>query len=271
VSRYLIIAGLSLIFLIAGCGKDAGTESNNLPYAPSSPSPPNGATDQPTDVDLSWTGGDPDGDPVTYDLYLGTKSSPPLVASGLVQTSYDPGPLNYDTEYYWRIVSKDNQGGETNGPVWTFRTEGGTGYRNLAQIESVYVSSGSHVEVRAFFENNQELAALTVPLQYSSTAVVCESVSFAGSRIDYLGTKGGTIDSANRRVLIYGIVFSESYLPTGSGLLCTIHFTIPSPTNTVVAIDSTAFPPSARLEFVNSSATSISPRFVPGKIVINTQ
>ena len=270
-NRYLIIAAVSLALVTAGCGKDNGTGPNNLPYIPSDPFPSNGATDQPTDVDLSWTGGDPDGDPVTYDLYLGTKSSPPLVASGLVQTSYDPGFLNYDTEYYWRIVSIDNEGGEAHGPIWTFWTEGGTGYGNVVQIESVYVGSGSHAEVKVFFENNQELGAIAVPLQYSSTAVVYDSVSFAGSRIDYLGATGSTPDLSNRRVLLYGIVMDESPIPAGSGLLCAIHFTIPGPANAVVTIDSTFFPPSSRLEFVTPSARSIRPQFVPGKIVIDTQ
>ena len=269
--RYLITAVLVLYLLMGGCGKDTGTGSNNLPYTPSNPSPSAGAIDQPRDVDLSWTGGDPDGDPVTYDVYLGTKTSPPLVASGLNLTTYDPGALNWSTTYYWSVVSRDEQGGETAGPVWTFTTESGTGYANVVEIESVYVSSGSHVQVKILFENNQELGAVTVPLEYSGTAVVCDSVSFVGSRIDYLSTKGGTIEPENQQILVYGIVMLESYLQPGTGLLGTLHFTIPYPVNEVVALDSTFFPPSTRLEFVNSEASSMTPRFVPGKIVIDTQ
>lgn len=270
-SRNFVMAGIISVLLIAGCDKDTGTKPNNLPYTPANPSPSNGATDQPTDVDLSWSGGDPDSDPVTYDLYLGTKSSPPLVATGLAQTTYDPGFLNYDTQYYWRIVSHDDRGGEIPGPVWTFRTGTGAGYGNIVEIESVYVSSGSDVEVKIFFENNVELAAVTIPLQYSSNDVVCDSVSFIGSRIEYLSVKGSNLDLSDRLVLSWGLVMYDSLIPTGSGLLGKIYFTIPHPVNTVVTMNSTFFPPATELKFVDYSAASITPQFVPGKIVIDTQ
>ena len=269
--RYSITAVLVFCALIIGCDKESSTEPNHPPYAPSSPSPPNGATDQPTDVDLGWTGGDPDGDQVTYDVYLGTKSSPPPVASGLTVVTYDPGLLNGSTTYYWRVVSKDDQGGETAGPVWSFTTEEGTGDGNSVEVESVYVSAGSHVSVRIFFENSRELGALTVPLEYSSDAVIPDSGSFAGSRIEYLSTKEATIQPEERRILVYGIPITEPYVAPGSGLLCTIYFTIPSPVNTVVTINSTFIPPSTSVQFVDSEANPLTPRFVPGKIVIETQ
>jgi len=269
--RYFITAVLVSCILTIGCDKESGTGPNNPPYAPSSPSPPNGATDQPTDVDFSWTGGDPDGDPVTYEVYLGTKSSPPQVASGLTGIAYDPGLLNWSSTYYWRIVSKDDRGGETAGPVWSFTTEAGTGNGNSVEVESVYVSTGSTVSVRVFFENSRELGALTVPLEYTSDAVVVDSGSFVGSRIEYLSTKDATIQLAERRILVYGIPITESYVPPGSGLLCTIYFTIPGPANTVVTINSTFIPPSTSLQFVDSQANPFTPRFVPGKIVVETQ
>lgn len=270
-SRYFLIAGIVLTLLLVGCDKDNGTQPNNFPYYPSSPSPPDGAVDQSTDVDLNWSGGDPDGDPVTYDLYFGTKSSPPVVATGLTQTSYDPGLLNDDTQYYWKIVSKDDQGGETPGSVWTFRTGTGTGLSNIVEIESVYVSSGTNAEVEVLFENNVELAAITVPLQYSSDNVVCDSVSFIGSRIEYLSTKGGTLKPEQRQVVLYGLVMLESYIPAGSGLLGKVYFTIPYPVNTTVEIDTSFFPPSTQLEFVDYAVRSVPLQFIPGKIVINSR
>ncbi len=97
---------------------------NNPPYEPSNPSPPDGAVNQSVNVDLSWTGGDPDpGNTVTYDVYLGNSSPPPLVTPDHPSTSYDPGTLAYGTQYYWQIVARDPQGAETSGPVWDFTTE----------------------------------------------------------------------------------------------------------------------------------------------------
>ena len=84
----------------------------------------NGATGVSIDADLSWTGGDPDpGDTVTYDVYFGTDFTPMLVAEGLSTPSYDPGPLAFETTYYWNIVSIDNHEASTTGDIWEFTTE----------------------------------------------------------------------------------------------------------------------------------------------------
>jgi hypothetical protein len=104
------------------------TCTNNPPNTPSAPSPPDGATDQAKDVDLGWTGGDPDaGDTVTYDVYIGDSSPPPLVVSDQVGTSYDPGTLEGDTHYYWKIVARDNHGATAESTEWDFTTSASSG------------------------------------------------------------------------------------------------------------------------------------------------
>jgi len=98
---------------------------NNPPNTPSNPSPANHATGVSVGADLSWTGGDPDaGDTVTYDVYFGTGASPALVSNDQSPTTYDPGTLNNNTKYYWRIVATDNQAASTTGPLWDFTTGG---------------------------------------------------------------------------------------------------------------------------------------------------
>jgi hypothetical protein len=100
------------------------SQTNNPPYVPSSPSPADGAIDQSVDVNLSWSGGDPDGDSVTYDVYFEANDSTPdvLVSANQPGTSYDPGTLAYSTHYYWQIVAEDEHGSTTTGPVWDFIT-----------------------------------------------------------------------------------------------------------------------------------------------------
>ena len=98
------------------------TKVNNPPNIPSNPSPANGATNIGINVDLSWTGGDPDGDPVTYDVYFGTSASPPKLSSNQTGTTFDPGIMNYNTKYYWRIVAWDDKGASASGPIWSFTT-----------------------------------------------------------------------------------------------------------------------------------------------------
>jgi len=73
---------------------------------------------------LTWTGADPDAfDTVTYDVFFGTTANPPLVASDLPAPSFAPPLLAYNTFYYWQVVAKDNHGGTTPSPVYSFLTE----------------------------------------------------------------------------------------------------------------------------------------------------
>ncbi len=97
---------------------------NNPPNTPTSPSIANGAADVSVNADLGWTGGDPNaGDTVTYDIYLDTNNPPTTrVASGLTSPSFDPGILTCGTTYYWKVVTIDQHGAQTESPVWSFTT-----------------------------------------------------------------------------------------------------------------------------------------------------
>ena len=98
------------------------TTLNNLPRF-NDFSPPDGDKDVSLSVTLSWSASDfdPD-DTLTYDVYLGTGSSPPLIVSDLTTTSYQPGTLAVGTVYYWKVVARDHHGGETSLPVISFTT-----------------------------------------------------------------------------------------------------------------------------------------------------
>jgi len=99
------------------------TGTNQPPYTPSNPNPVNNETNVPLDDILSWTGGDPDpGNFVTYNVYFGTTSPPPKVASNQSGTTYNPGTMSLLTPYYWKIVAWDNHGASAAGPIWQFTT-----------------------------------------------------------------------------------------------------------------------------------------------------
>lgn len=98
-------------------------DNNNPPHVPIDPVPDNRAIDIPVDINLGWTGGDPDiGDIVTYDVYFGTCYMPPKVAGNQLAMFYNPGILDCDTKYYWKIVAWDNHGAFAEGPLWDFTT-----------------------------------------------------------------------------------------------------------------------------------------------------
>jgi len=95
---------------------------NDPPNEPGNPNPENGATGIETNADLSWTCSDPDGDPITYDVYFGNTSSPPMVLSSYNDTVWDPEELDMETTYYWKIVALDDHGNSKEGPIWSFTT-----------------------------------------------------------------------------------------------------------------------------------------------------
>ncbi len=134
------------------------TTVNRKPNLPSVPAPKHLGIDVGVDTAISWTGGDPDaGDTVVYDVYFGTAATPGLLNQGHTATTLDPGDLNGNTTYYWKIVSRDSHGGETPGPVWRFTTVNrkphvpstpspGTGQKNMA-LDAVLAWTGGDPDV----------------------------------------------------------------------------------------------------------------------------
>ncbi len=94
-----------------------------LPAAPVLVSPANGATSVSPGTQLSWntvTGA------ASYDVYLGTSPTPPLVIN-TTNSSYVPpaGMLTAGTTWYWAIGAR-NVAGATVSPVWSFTTSSST-------------------------------------------------------------------------------------------------------------------------------------------------
>jgi len=99
---------------------------NRAPNKPSNPTPGNKSSDVDTNVILTWAGGDLDeGDLLNYDVYFGVSVSPPKVVSRQSGTSFNPA-LAGITTYYWKVVSFDDYGASTVGPIWSFTTSPGS-------------------------------------------------------------------------------------------------------------------------------------------------
>ena len=104
--------------------RDFETEDQNQPpAAPCNPTPDDGADHvSPDNIRLRWScGRDPDDDPETYDVYFGTTPEPNFIDT-VGTRSYFLGGIEPQTTYYWKVVAKDNRGGVTEGPLWSFTT-----------------------------------------------------------------------------------------------------------------------------------------------------
>lgn len=96
---------------------------NHLPFLPELVFPTINSVLNTTTAKLNWTAVDVDKtDILVYDVYFGTVNPPTLkISENLVVPSLDV-TLNPSKEYFWKIVVKDNKGGEAIGQTWKFKT-----------------------------------------------------------------------------------------------------------------------------------------------------
>lgn len=121
--RKIFVISICILFFLTGAVSASYSFLNNPPNIPSEPHPEDGAIDIGLKTHLSWTGGDPDpGDKAVYDLYFGITSDPELLATDLQMPNYYPGVLEENTQYFWKVVARDQSQAESIGPVWIFTT-----------------------------------------------------------------------------------------------------------------------------------------------------
>jgi len=95
---------------------------NTAPDAAEIVDPLHESQNQDINVDLQWTGSDPDDDVLNYEVYFGESNPPLLVNTRQSAGTYDPGTLNLSTDYYWKVVTWDEHGLSTASPIWKFTT-----------------------------------------------------------------------------------------------------------------------------------------------------
>ena len=115
--------------------------ANRPPNVLGNPIPSDGATGQSVAPSFAWSGGDPDGDVVTYTVYLDTVNPPAAMVDVTTATPYiSPTDLLLSTAYYWRIIATDGLS-TTVGPVWSFTTTNQPPMRDLHVFK--YLSGGT--------------------------------------------------------------------------------------------------------------------------------
>ncbi|MBL4939269.1 MAG: hypothetical protein JKY16_03165 [Lutibacter sp.] len=99
-------------------------ETNHIPFSPELIQPALNSVLQTATATLSWNASDVDtSDALTFDVYFGTANLPTEII-GNNQTSKTLNVnLVSSTNYYLKVVVKDNNGGETIGQVWNFKTD----------------------------------------------------------------------------------------------------------------------------------------------------
>ncbi|MDP8221586.1 MAG: Ser-Thr-rich GPI-anchored membrane family protein [Candidatus Stygibacter frigidus] len=125
--KKIIIILLFVLLIIMGCEEKSTEPENESPNVPENPYPVNGSSNVSVNANLSWSCNDPDGDALTYDVYIGNDPTPDsgeLASSDQSSTNYNPGVLQSEKTYYWKIVASDGEL-EIASPIWNFTTVSG--------------------------------------------------------------------------------------------------------------------------------------------------
>jgi hypothetical protein len=134
-------------------------------------------------------------------------------------------------------------------------------------IEEINYENNAKMAVNINFVNDQELAALTIPLAIVGKGIGIDSVSFAGSRVEYLKMRPVTIAKEKREVVFGAIVMTEEYIPPGKGLLATLYLSSDSTKSSGCIIDTTTIGPASVL-FTKISSASFVPSFRAGSVSV---
>lgn len=120
--RHMIV----LLILLSGCVEKESTGPDETtpeyPPIPNLLTPANNATNIYNFGNLTWS---PQDSSNTFDVYLGTESTPPLISSDQSVNSYHFTNLLKETKYYWKVVSRNADGLTTSSPIWSFTTYDG--------------------------------------------------------------------------------------------------------------------------------------------------
>ncbi len=92
------------------------------PAAAINPRPADEAEGVAIDTHISWQSGDAFTD--SYDVYFGEQLPEEPNVANHDTTSFDPGELDYNTTYRWKIVPGNQFGANEDVPTWSFTTTG---------------------------------------------------------------------------------------------------------------------------------------------------
>jgi len=133
-------------------------------------------------------------------------------------------------------------------------------------IEKVTLAGSGQVAVKFEFANDQQLAALTIPITLKGGGYRIDSVSFADGRVAYLKMLPVTIQEDKKSVIFGAVCMTENYIPEGRGLMATLFLsTVEEEKNNPAIIDTTTIGP-ATLLFTKTNSVSFVPQFIAGSI-----
>lgn len=132
-------------------------------------------------------------------------------------------------------------------------------------FDSTFVGQQAMVEIT--FSNDNLISGIGIPLYYNKDLMVCDSVSFAGSRVENADMLLAPIDTAAGTIDIGVIPTEAELIPIGTGLLAKLYFTALDVG--FAAIDTGFIAPASEYVFVDEFVNPFYPVFHSGGVAIS--
>jgi len=132
-------------------------------------------------------------------------------------------------------------------------------------VDKVEIEKGGKAAVKVYLVNSQDLAGLTIPLGLAGKGVSIDSLSFAGSRIEYIKMKPVTVAKDKKQVVFGAITMTEDYLPAGRGLMATLYVSADSDFAGKCVIDTATIGPASVL-YTKKDSYNYVPAFSSGSV-----
>lgn len=133
-------------------------------------------------------------------------------------------------------------------------------------IDPVTATRGSSGSFKVHYYGVETAKAIVIPLAVPK-GVRVDSVSYAGSMVEYIATRPVRIDNETNSVLFTAIPTTEPDIPAAEGLLATVYFTLGADAESGT-IEETFVPPGNYLTYVDTLSTLVEPQFEPGKLTV---
>ncbi len=138
-------------------------------------------------------------------------------------------------------------------------------------VGNVLATAGTQAVVDINYQNFVNISGITdLPLTFSGDDIVCDSVSYVGSRVEYFEQQFGVIDNAAQTVLVSAFPIAEADLTPGNGLLAKLYFSVaPGAATQSSVIDTITFiAPAGHYAFLDENGANRATEFFTGGIDI---
>ncbi|WGS65606.1 cohesin domain-containing protein [Marinitoga aeolica] len=144
---------------------------NNPPSKPILLSPANNSIDVEPDITLRWSANDPDGDALTYDIYLDkTQNLNTPYKTNVKNTSLAVSGLELGVTYYWKVVAKDGKGGESTSDIYSFTIKESIGpLTPKLYFKDATIQSGSQGDLIIHGQKLENVQAFDIEISYDKT------------------------------------------------------------------------------------------------------